>query len=135
MTLSQADVFDRIDLFTKSELLLVTYLIDHPGWNRIAELLDGTNLKERKLRRDREYPGLRASASAKLSQAFGYCIIARSSSPKGMKLTNDPAEIRAAARSIERHLWSEHKDVEEYRKAADALKPRTETGQLAISFA
>ena len=68
----------------------------------VKSLAASLGLKDRDLRGKNGEPGILRTASKEIFIASGKCIIKRMSKPSGVKLTDDPAEIKGA-----RKQWSE----------------------------
>lgn len=76
--------------------------------------------------------GILEKASRKIFEKHGFAIITRTGSPSGVKLSNNPEEIRNAALQLTSHHWAEQRRASQWEKYADHLAASPKANQLGL---
>lgn len=104
-------------------------LSSRSDWVRVKELAAMLGVPERSLRgRDSIFD----CASRHIFQRYRQVVIRRTGSPAGVKLSDNPAEILASARQLEKHMWSESRTVEALKQFAGMLAKPAAAPQLTL---
>ena len=87
---------------------------------------------DRALRGHGKEIGLLDAASRWIFEKHGKVIVSRMSSPSGVRLSNEPEEIRLAIEQWESFHWHVAERVKHYKKAVELIRRRRKIGVVRV---